>query len=59
MSRLESRSHRNVSMWENPTPAVCPLTTDFRPLTSDLRLAVSPLPRVVPLCLVPSSSSAI
>jgi hypothetical protein len=36
-------------MWENLTPVVFSLISDFRPLTSNLRLAVSPRPRVVSL----------
>ena len=36
-------------MWENLTPVVFSLISDFRPLTSSLRLAVSPRPRVVSL----------
>jgi hypothetical protein len=45
MSRLESRSHRSVSMWESVTPVVCPLTSAaaFCPLPPSLcyLLAVS------------------
>ncbi len=36
-------------MWENLTPVVFSLISDLRPLTSSLRLAVSPRPRVVSL----------
>jgi len=49
-------------MWENLTPVVFSLISDFRPLTSNLRLAVSPRPRVVSLlphapCPMPHAKS--